>query len=141
MTTIRAYRERPITQPGQVERVLIKFGIGPDRGLFASASASDEEERRMFEEAAKNAVPTNFIPTAEQMKASEGRMCRDITEWPEHYVSTVSILEQSAAGGEIEMEIRLPIAEAGKIPQLIAELRGCGFVAGEADDYQDAKGE
>jgi hypothetical protein len=79
MTTIRAYRERPITQSGQVERVLIKFGIGPDRGFFASASASNEEERRMFEEAAKNAVPTNFIPTAEQMKASEGRMCRDIT--------------------------------------------------------------
>ena len=138
MTTIRAYRERPITQPGQVERVLIKFGIGPKQGFTALTS---EGERRMFEEAAKNAVPTNFIPTAEQMKASEGRMCRDITEWPEHYVSTVSILEQSAAGGEIEMEIRLPIAEAGKIPQLIAELRGCGFVAGEADDYQDAKGE
>jgi hypothetical protein len=139
MTTIRAYRERPITQPGQVERVLIKFGIGPSRGAFGEPT--NEEERRMFEEAAKNAVPTNFIPTAEQMKASEGQMCHDITEWPEDYVSTVNILEQAPDGGQIEMEIRLPIAEAGKIPQLIAELRGCGFVAGEADDYQDAQGD
>jgi len=59
-----------------------------------------------------------------------GVVYRDTTEWPEHYSSTVNLVEQGDDGGQIELEISLDDADADKAPALIAELRCCGFIGG-----------
>ena len=88
-TIIRAYRERPITRPGQVERVLIKFGIGPQRAHLAWADGDPEAIAwtKIEAEAEQKAVQTGFILTAEQMKAIDqaSGWSHDTTEWPEEY--------------------------------------------------------
>ena len=129
-TIINAYRERPITRPGQVERVLCKFGIGRNRGTAISDNWLErltDDQKSEFQKRCDNAVPVGFIPTAEQMKATEGRMYHDTTEWPTDYVSTVRV-QQYSDGSQIELEIWLD--NGALAPQLISELRMCGFVAG-----------
>src|ERR1700683_3833604 len=94
---IRVYRERPITRPGQVERLLIKFGIGPHRS-YVYPTPPEQVLAEWF----KNATPTGFILTAEQSKnVSAGY---DVTEGPNEYASTV-IVEQRKGGGGSELDI------------------------------------
>jgi hypothetical protein len=135
-TIIRAYRERPITRPGQVEHVLVGHGIGP---YPAHAHIYSKLPKKLRKEWAKEAMPTNFVMTAEQMKAvcgdGVGRMCRDVTEWPAEYDSFVSV-EQYDDGSQIELEIAL--ADGAKAQQLILELRMCGFVGGIVTDWESS---
>jgi hypothetical protein len=132
-TRLRFYRESPIKRPGQVEKVLIRFGIGPERGMFADGNAwldqMSADDKRKFQQQCDNALPTGFIETAEQAKA--GGMKRDITEWPADYISTVSV-EQCDDGSGIELEISLD--NESLAPALIAELRACGFVGGRSPE-------
>src|ERR1700683_909899 len=88
-TIIAADRERPITRPGQVERVLCKFGIGPNLGTAISDDWLErltDDQKSEFQKQCDNAMPVGFILTAKQRKATKGRMCRDVTEWPTDYV-------------------------------------------------------
>jgi len=130
MITIRAYREQSIRRPGQVEKVLCKFGIGPRRHHVTFA---DPEMKAKVEAHIENTEPvlTGFVLTAEQARECKpGMVYRDTTEWPEHYSSTANLVEQGDDGGQIELEISLDDADADKAPALIAELRGCGFIGG-----------
>jgi hypothetical protein len=121
MITIRAYREQSIRRPGQVEKVLCKFGIGPKRHHVTFA---DPEMKAKVEAHIENTEPvlTGFVLTAEQARECKpGVVYRDTTEWPEHYSSTVNLVEQGDDGGQIELEISLDDAAADKAPALIAE--------------------
>jgi hypothetical protein len=132
---IQVNRERPITRPGQVERVLCKFGIGPrhsgnvgkfiDRQIakIAHDELTANERRKLLER--YDPVPVGFILTAEQMKMTKDRMYYDTTEWPKDYVSTADV-EQLDDGSGIKLRIFLEDEE--KATDLISELRMCGFV-------------
>ena len=60
-TIITAYRERPITRPGQVEKVLCKFGIGP-----GNVHRLPKKLRKKWIE---EAIPVHFVMTAEEAAA------------------------------------------------------------------------
>src|SRR5580704_11370948 len=124
-TIIRAYRERPITRPGQVEYVLVSHGIGP----YPAQAHIYPKLPKKLRKAWAAPMPTNFVMTAEQMKAACGKgvLCRDVTEWPAKYDSFVDV-EQRGDGSQIELEIAL--ANDARAQQLILELRMCGFVGG-----------
>ena len=113
-----------------LERVLIKFGIGPYRGF--TTHADDEMVKRLTE---GPSAPAHFIPTAAEMKAINkvGGVSTEITEWPEGYTSFVSV-SQAGDGSDIELEIDLSDEDAHKAPELVRELRACGFIGSRSDE-------
>jgi hypothetical protein len=132
MAQIRANREQPITRPGQVERVLCKFGVGPDRDHHFDRGFMPEDMGAALEAAAENAVPFGLILIAEQSKAIKpGQMVRDTTQWPENYSSIVTV-EQRSDGGGIELSIALE--DDSQASRLMSELRACGFAVGLGGD-------
>jgi hypothetical protein len=104
MTTISAYRDKPITRPGRVEAVLCKFGIGPHIATFIHPLSAK----------------------ALQVAIADGLIVEDETPWPKGYRSKFS-WDESEDG---EIWITIDFEDGAKTADLIRELRFCGFVAG-----------
>jgi hypothetical protein len=107
---ISAYRDQPITRPGRVEQVRCNFGIGPEIAPLIGPEGP-------------------WQPSEENLKAriAEGLVKVDVTPWPQNPDSTFEWSE-GEDGGQIELLISL--ADDTRAPDLIRELRSCGFVAG-----------
>jgi hypothetical protein len=61
-------------------------------------------------------------------------MCRDVTEWPDHYESYVEVVEQDGDGGGIKLRVLLSDANKRKAKDLMTAMRFCGFVGGIVTD-------
>jgi hypothetical protein len=93
-TTIRAYRERPITRGGQVEDVLIKFRVGPYRSS-RPVRPMPEENKEGIANGTLTVHRCNFIPTPEEIEEGwRHTFLQDKNPWPENYRSEVWLVGQ-----------------------------------------------
>lgn len=95
-TVIRAYRDKPLTRPAQLDRVIERFGLVEEVPI------------------AFGTIDDNGVMRLERTGANQAD------------VSTYELLD----GDRVELDICLEGDDAAKAPDLIRDLRMCGFVAG-----------